>query len=251
VDVARGITRFLPNLPTQWRDVPVRERLAPLVEAPVYLLNDARAATLGEMEFGAGRTASTFLCFTLGTGIGGGVVIERRLRLGPLGAAGEIGHIVVESAGPRCGCGTTGCLETFASGPALTAEAVRLVTSGNSAALQARVGGELSRLNPAVLGEVARAGDEACLRVIERAGEKLGIASASLVTALHPDLIVLVGGVAGLADLLIPAMRRVIVARVHMFPVDDLRIERSPLGDRAGVLGALALAIRGGSVGAA
>jgi glucokinase len=92
MDLASGVTKFLPNLPTHWRDVPVRMTLEPKIGCPVYLLNDARAATLGEMSFGSGRDAHTMILFTLGTGIGGGVVVDRQLRLGPLGAAGELGH---------------------------------------------------------------------------------------------------------------------------------------------------------------
>jgi glucokinase len=123
-DLAAGATRFLPNLPTQWRGVPVREVLAPQIGCPVYLLNDVRMATLGELTYGHGRTARTMIFFALGTGIGGGVVIEGRLRLGPLGAAGELGHQTIVPDGPTCGCGNRGCLETLASGPAIAAQGV-------------------------------------------------------------------------------------------------------------------------------
>src|SRR4029077_760770 len=109
----------------------------------VYILNDARAATLGELVFGNGRTARTMVFFGLGTGVGGGVIIDGQLRLGPLGAAGELGHQVILPEGPLCGCGNRGCLETLVSGPALTAEGVRLFLAGNAPKLHALCDGDV------------------------------------------------------------------------------------------------------------
>lgn len=244
-DLAAGTTKFLPNFPTQWRDVPVRQILEPKVGCPVYLLNDARSAALGELEFGSGRDASTMIFFTLGTGVGGGVVIDRKLRLGPLGAAGEIGHQTILPDGPLCGCGNRGCLETLASGPAITAEGVRLLLSGNAPRLHEICSGEASTVTPQTMAQAARAGDAAVASAIERAARWLGIAAANLVTALHPDLIVLGGGVAELGDLLIAPVRETIIRRVGMFPADAVRVERSALGDKAGLMGAIALARMG------
>lgn len=245
-DVVAGVTRFLPNLPTQWRDVPVAAILSARLHCSVQLLNDARAATLGESRFGHGRETRTMLFFTLGTGIGGGVVIDGQLRLGPLGAAGEMGHICVQPDGPWCGCGSRGCLETLVSGPALTAEGVRLLLSGNAPRLHELCGGNPARVSCEKLGEAARAGDKGVQAALERAGSFLGQAAAAAVLTLHPDLIVLGGGVAALDDLLIAPMRRSLRQRVRMFPADDIRILRSQLGDRAGVYGGLAVALRGG-----
>ena len=245
-DLALGITKFLPNLPTQWRDVPVRATLEPKLGCPIHLLNDARAATLGELEFGRGRDARTMVFFTLGTGIGGGVVIDRQLRLGPLGAAGEIGHQTIVPDGPLCGCGNRGCLETLASGPAMTAEGVRLLLSGNAPKLHEICGGDVARVSPATMCSAAHAGEASVAAVLQRAAEWLGLGAANLVTILHPELIVLGGGVAELGDLLIVPMRETIRRRVGMFPTHDLRIEPSVLGDKAGLMGGIALARRGG-----
>jgi glucokinase len=246
VDFASGETRFLPNLPTQWRGVPVAAILSGRLGCPVHLLNDARAATLGESMYGLGRGVETMALFTLGTGVGGGVVVDGRLRLGALGAAGEIGHICVQPDGLLCGCGCRGCLETIASGPALSREGVRLLQGGRSAILMEICGGDAARVSPETLGEAARAGDPGALAVLERAGEMLGLAASAVVLALHPDLIVLGGGVACLDELLLTPMRRSLGEHVRMFPVDGVRIERSKLGDRAGVYGGLAAAVRGG-----
>ena len=158
VDVKNGVTRFFPNLPTKWRDVPVREILSPQVGCPVYLLNDVRMATLGELTFGHGRTVGTMVFFALGTGIGGQVVIDGKLRLGPLGAAGELGHQVILPDGPRCGCGNRGCLETLASGPAITAEGIRLMQTGLAPELFERCQGDASQVTTRTmaLGRVRR-----------------------------------------------------------------------------------------------
>ena len=245
VDREKGETRFLPNLPTKWRDVPVAALFGERFGCPVRLLNDARAAALGESRFGHGRRARTLILFTLGTGVGGGVVIDGALRLGPFGAAGEIGHICVEPNGHLCGCGARGCLETVASGPALTAEGVRAVLAGNAPKLHRLCGGDVAKISPVLLGEAAQAGDSGAREVLERAGDLLGMAASAVVLALHPELIVLGGGVASLGDLLIEPMRRSLVSRVRMFPADGVRIERSMLGERAGVYGGLAAAMEG------
>lgn len=248
IDIRNGVTKFLPNLPTQWRDVRVRDILSPQVGCPVYLLNDARAAALGELTFGRGRSVGTMVFFTLGTGIGGGVVVEGKLRLGPLGSAGELGHQTVLPDGPLCGCGNRGCLETLASGPAITAEGVRLMLSGQAPKLHKLVGGEASGVNPQEMARAAEAGDEAVRGAIVRAATYIGIGVANMVTALHPELVVLGGGVAEMGPLLFDTVRQTVKDRVGMFPVDDVRIEPSALGDKAGTLGGIALAMKGGEI---
>jgi glucokinase len=246
VDLGPGVTKFLPNLPGQWRDVPVRDMLSPQVGCPVYLLNDVRTATLGELTFGQGRCSETMVFFALGTGIGGGVVVDGKLRLGPLGAAGELGHHTVLPDGPLCGCGNHGCVEALASGPAITAEGVRLLLIGQAPKLHEIVDGDVSLISPRTMAEAAEAGDSAIRGAIVRASEYLGIAVSNVVVTLHPDLIVLGGGVAGIGPLLFDTVRETMRSRVRMFPVDGIRVERSLLGEKAGMLGGIALAMMGG-----
>jgi glucokinase len=247
VDRERGVSKFLPNMPTQWRDVPVIEILRHELGCPVYLLNDARLAALGEFAYG-GRDAQTMIFFTLGTGVGGGVIVDGKLRLGPLGAAGEVGHQTIVPDGPLCGCGNFGCLETLASGPALSGEGVRLMRTGLAPRLHELVGGDAQRITPREMGIAAREGDQAVAAAIERVAGYLGIAIANLVNVLHPELVVLGGGVAALGDLLLAPVRAEVLRRVGMFPADNVRIENSALGDRAGALGGIALAKRAGQV---
>ena len=245
VDLATGTTKFLPNLPTQWRDVPLAKTLSQRLGCPVNVLNDVRTATLGELKYGHGRTAHSMAFFSLGTGVGGGIVIDGKLRLGPLGAAGELGHQTIVTDGLPCGCGSRGCLETVASGPAMTAAGVRLLLGGMAPRLHDLVGGEANRVSPQTMASAAAAGDTMVADALLQAATYLGIGVANVVTMLHPDLVVLGGGVAELGALLLDPVRRVVRERVRMFPPDDVRIEKSAVGDGAGLLGALALAVHG------
>lgn len=242
VDIGTGVTRFLPNLPGQWRDVPAGAVLSEHCGCPVFLLNDARLATLGELEFGHGRGVNGMLFFTVGTGIGGGVVINRQLQLGPLGAAGELGHQTILPDGPRCGCGNRGCLETLASGPAIAAEGLRLLETGLAPKLHERTAGNPAAVNPREMALAADAGDELVREAILRAARYLAIGAANIVTALHPDLVVIGGGVAAIGPLLIDEVRAHMRERVRMFPSETVRVERSLLEDKAGLWGGIALA---------
>jgi glucokinase len=242
-DFHRGRTVFLPNLPGGWRDLPVAERLSARVGCPVFLLNDARMAALGELWFGHGRGAKTMVAITVGTGIGGGVVIERKLRLGPLGAAGEIGHQTILPDGPLCGCGNHGCLETLASGPALMGEGVRLMNSGHAPHLYDMVAGDANRITPRLMAQAAAAGDSSVREAIVRAARYLGIGVANIITVLNPELVVVGGDVAGVGPLLIETVRREVRERVRLFPAEKVRIETSALEDKAGLWGGIALAM--------
>jgi glucokinase len=244
VDIASGTARFLPNLPTQWRGIAIAALLSERLACPVRLLNDVRTATLGELRFGHGRDRPdvTLVFFAIGTGIGGGVAIDGRLRLGPMGAAGELGHQTMLPDGPPCGCGNRGCLETLASGPAIVAEGVRLLQSGLAPQLHTLVAGSADRVTPREMLAAARAGDHLVGQALDRAIAYLGIAAANVTTILHPDLIVFGGGVAELGEALLEPVRTMLRQRVGLVPLDNVRVERSRLGDQAGLMGALALA---------
>ena len=242
VDMESGTSRFMPNLPTNWVNVEVSQILSALIGCPVKLINDARAATLGELRFGHGREADSLALFTLGTGIGGGIAIDGKLRLGPIGAAGEFGHLAVLPYGPMCGCGNRGCLETLISGPALTGEAVRLVRSGRAPILNELVKGDISLVTPKTMAEAANAGDDVLKATITLRGEYLGIGAANVVMIVHPEIIVLSGGVAEMGELILEPVRRTIRERVSMVPTEAIRVEKSQIGERAGLCGTLALA---------
>ena len=247
VDAYEGVSKFLPNMPTHWRETPVRDRLQAALGCEVRVLNDVRQHTMGELAYGHGRGRDrlTMVYLGLGTGIGGGVVIDGELHLGPLGAAGEIGHITILPSGPKCGCGNRGCLETLASGPAITAAGVRLLNSGQADHLHRLVDGDAGEVNPKNMTEAARLGDDAIADAIAQAGEAIGLAMSSLVLAVHPEMIVIGGGVSLIGDLLFDAVNETLRQRVQVFPVDDIEVVPSQLAEDAGLLGGLASAAFG------
>lgn len=247
-DLESGVTKFLPNLPTQWRGVPVRERLEPTVGCPVYLLNDVRMATLGELTFGHGRAVNTMVFFALGTGVGGGVVVDGKLRLGPMGAAGELGHQTILPDGPLCGCGNYGCLETLASGPAIAAQGVWLMHAGRAPKLHDLVAGDAARVTPREMAAAAAQGDEAVQAALTRASEYIAIGIANMVVSLQPELAVLGGGVAEMGAPLFDSVRAAVRRRVGQLMAVEVCVEPSLLGDKAGMWGGVALAMKRGLI---
>jgi len=237
LDLEHGRTQFLPNLPGNWPNVPVRDSLAAAVSLPVHLLNDARAMTLGEWAYGAGRGVDSMACFGIGTGIGGGLILGGRLYLGLGGNSAELGHTVIDFNGPPCGCGNRGCVETYASGSAITAMGLKAVTQGLTTSLGERVGYDLNRINPKVIYEAARAGDAIAQDIYQRAGLYLGIAVANVVTTVGASRVVIGGGVAQAGDLLLDPIRRTLKERVHIVPAEQTEIVPAELGPNAGLIG--------------
>lgn len=247
VDTRRGVTRYLPNLTTHWKEIPAAEILAHQLGCEVRILNDVRTATYGELTFGHGRRRDqiSMVFMAIGTGIGGGIVIDGKLRIGSVGAAGELGHQTIDPTGPLCGCGNHGCLETLASGTALAAEGIRLMLMGLAPALHQLVQGDPGKVTAEALGKVADQ-DDAVRQAILHAASYLAIGIANVAVILHPELVVLGGGVANLGELLLGRIKNDLRERVGpLFAMDDLLLETSQLGSQAGVLGAIALASRG------
>ncbi len=237
LDLDAGRVLFLPNLPGTWPNVPLREAVAAQVHMPVYLLNDARAMTLGEWAFGAGRGAATMACFGIGTGIGGGLVLGGRLHMELGGASGELGHQVVESNGLPCGCGNRGCVEAYASGSAITARGLKAVTQGLTTRIGELAEYDLNRVTPKLIGQAARAGDAVAQEIYERAGHYLGLAVANVVVTVGVTQIVIGGGVAQAGDLLLDPVRRTLAERIHIVPLDRVRVVPAELGTNAGISG--------------
>jgi glucokinase len=237
LDLEKGTTLFLPNLPGTWPDVPLRDFLQHKTGLPVFLLNDVRAITFGEWKFGAGRGAETMACFAVGTGIGGGLVINGQLHLGIGGTAGELGHQTIDFNGPLCGCGNRGCLEAFASGPAIAALGVKAVMQGRTTILGSLVDYDLNKITPQLICEAARQGDAVANEIYAEAGTYLGIGVANVLVSVGPRKVVIGGGVAEAGDLLLEPLRRTIRQRVAVMPVDQVEVVQASLGPEAGVLG--------------
>ncbi|MBI1763738.1 MAG: ROK family protein [Acidobacteria bacterium] len=238
LDLEHGLTLFLPNLPGQWRSVPVRAELAQASGLPVAIINDARAATLGEWKFGAGRGVESCALYTLGTGIGGGLVINGELYLGIGGAAGELGHVSVDFNGPRCNCGSRGCIEAFASGPAMSAAGMRAVVQGATTKITELCAGDLNLITPELIYQAALAGDEVAREIYEFAGKAIGYGIANVVMALTPRRVLIGGGVAAAGDLILEPIRRTVRDRVRVADKDAIEILPATLGNNAGLMGA-------------
>lgn len=237
LDLEKGTTVFLPNLPGTWPNVPVRQVISDQTGLPVSLLNDVRAITLGEWRFGAGKGVDTMACFAIGTGVGGGLVINNQLNLGLGGTAGELGHQIIDYNGPRCGCGNHGCLEAFASGPAIAAMGLKAVVQGLTTSIGKLVDYDLNKITPDIIARAANEGDQIAREIWEQVGTYYGIAIANIVVAVGPRKVVMGGGVAAAGELLLTPIRRTLKERLMFMPIDKVEIVPALLGNNAGVMG--------------
>jgi glucokinase len=237
LDLERGETLLLPNLPGTWPHVPLRDTITRLTGLPAVLLNDVRAITNGEWRFGAGRGVDTLAVFAIGTGIGGGLVVNGQLHLGIGGAAGDLGHTMIDFNGPPCGCGNRGCLEAYASGPAIAAMGMKAVAQGLTTRIAQMSEYDLNRITPELIARAAMAGDEIAVDIYEKAGFYIGIAAANVCAAIGPRRIIIGGGVAKAGELLLDPIRRTVRDRVRVMPVGEVEIVATQLGDNAGILG--------------
>jgi glucokinase len=237
LDLEKGETLFLPNLPGTWPHVPLQATITKRTGLPAALLNDVRSITYGEWRFGAGRGVDTIAVFAIGTGVGGGLVVNGQLHLGIGGTGGEIGHTTIDFNGPKCGCGNYGCLEAYASAPAIAAMGMKAVSQGLTTRIGELCEYDLNRITPKLIAEAALQGDEIAKDIYERAGFYIGIAAANMCVAVGPRRIVIAGGVSRVGDLLLDPIRRTVRERVTVMPVDQVEIIQSQLGDNAGVIG--------------
>jgi glucokinase len=243
IDEARATVRFAPNI--AWRNERLGPELTALTGLPVVVENDANAAAWGEFRFGAGHDIDDQLMVTVGTGVGGGVILDGRLLRGAFGVAAEIGHLCVVPDGRQCGCGNRGCLEQYASGTALVRN-TQAAAAGNSllaADMLDRAGGDPAMITGPMITEAATAGDRFAIEQLEEIGRWLGHGIASLTAVLDPAAVVIGGGVSAAGDLLVDpvreAFRRELTGRGYR-PEAEIRAAR--LGNDAGVIGAADLA---------
>jgi glucokinase len=245
VDVKRSTVLLAPNI--AWREEPLRERVQELVSLPIVVENDANAAAWAEFCFGAGENVDDLVLITVGTGIGGGIVLDGALHRGAFGVAAEIGHMRVVPNGHQCGCGARGCWEQYASGRALVREARALVEARSSVAdaLIEACGGDPDRVKGPMVTELAQAGDPACVDLVGDVGRWLGEGLASVVAVLDPAVAVVGGGVSAAGDLLLHPMREAFDAHLSGWGYrPSLEIRPAEMGNTAGLVGAGDLARR-------
>lgn len=239
VDRERGVVLDAFNL--GWEAYPLRDRLAEALDLPVVLENDANCAAWGEWWQGAGRPFRSMVCVTLGTGIGGGLVVDGELVRGASGTAGELGHMTISVAGRRCACGSYGCLEAYASGPNIAARAREGVEAGSDSVLLDLVGGDPERITALTVYEALVQGDGYAREVMTETAKILGAGIANVVNVLNPEAVVIVGGVTRAGDHLFVPLMAEVRRRAFRRAQEACRILPGALPDQAGVTGAAGL----------
>ena len=249
LDPETGVVIFAPNL--GWRDVPLKTELEARVGIPTFVDNDVNVGTLGEHVFGAGQGVQNVVGIFVGTGIGGGIILEGELFHGASKTAGEIGHIIVKAGGPRCGCGRRGCLEALASRTAMTKQFRKaILKKGKKSVISKLTDGDLSAIRSGVLAKAIRANDKLTLKVFKKVTKYLGVGIGSIVNFLNPEMIVLGGGVVeALDDTFLDDIRAASEKYALPNTLDGVQIVQAKLGDNSGILGAAALARQRSGVG--
>ncbi len=239
LDRRSGTVINTPNL--GWRNFPLRDLISNAVGLPAVLDNDANCATYGEWWLGAGRNVDTLVGLTLGTGIGGGIVLDGEIFHGVSDAAGEIGHMTIDSTGRKCKCGNYGCLEAYASGPAIALRAVEGLEAGTESVLPELVGGRLEEVTAATVYEAVVLGDPYANEVMKETAKFLGAGVANIINMLNPEMVVIAGGVTRAGDHLFMPLRAEVRRRAFRSAEQACQIVSAQLQGTAGVIGAAAV----------
>ncbi len=238
LDREKGVVITTPNL--GWTNFPLRDVISERVGLEATLDNDANCATLGEWWLGAARGGRNVVGMTIGTGIGGGLILDGQLYHGAADVAGEIGHTTIDITGRRCKCGNYGCLEAYASGPSIAERAREALGDEDDSLLFQLVGGHLERLTAAIVYEAARKGDELALDVVRETARFLGAGIGNLLNIFNPDVVVIAGGVTQAGDPLFEPLRKEVRKRAFRPAVASCRIVPGSLPGTAGIVGAAA-----------
>jgi glucokinase len=236
LDTRRGVVLLTPNL--GWVDMPLRQIIHDRLRLPATLDNDANCAVLGEWWVGAARGSRHAIGITIGTGIGGGLILDGRLYHGASDVAGEIGHTTIDTEGRRCKCGNYGCLEAYASGPNIALRAIEALEAGAVSRLPSYVAGDLRQLTAQTVYQAAQDGDELALEVVNDTAKFLGVGIGNLLNVFNPEVVVVCGGVTLAGDHLFVPMRREVARRAFKPAVAACRIVPGELAGTAGVYGA-------------
>ena len=231
-----GIVLETPNL--GFTDFPLRDLISESTGLPATLDNDANCATYGEWWLGAGQGSRILVGLTLGTGIGGGLVVDGEIFHGASDAAGEFGHMTIDTTGRKCKCGNYGCMEAYASGPNIAARAVEGLEAGTESILSELVEGRLEDISAATVYEAVILGDAFADEVMKETAKVLGVGIANLVNALNPDVVVIAGGVTRAGDHLFEPLRKEVRRRAFRSAVEACRVVPAALPETAGLIGA-------------
>jgi len=237
-----GVVFSPPNLPG-WKNVPLAEAMHKRLGIPCYVDNDANVACFGEYWLGAGQGTENMAVLTLGTGVGGGIVVFGQLLRGIDGTAAELGHLKVQRGGRMCGCGSRGCLEAYASVTGMVRTAQEGLTEGVSSALRDLCGNDLAQLTGKMISDAAAQGDAYAKKVFLDTATWLGLGIASLVNMLNPEKIVLCGGMIAAGEMLFQPVRETVMANAFEVPAKRCQIVAAGLGADSGVLGCAGCAL--------
>lgn len=238
LDREKGLVIIAPNL--GWSNYPLRDRVQDAIKLPATLDNDANCATLGEWWTGAAKGARHVVGITIGTGIGGGLILDGKLFHGASDVAGEIGHTTIDSTGRRCKCGNYGCLEAYASGPNIADRAREALTGEEQSLLASMVKGNLEKITAQTVYDAAQQGDMIAREVVRDTARFLGAGVANLLNVFNPDVVVIAGGVTQAGEALFEPLRAEVRRRAFKPAVDACRIVPGILPGSAGVVGAVA-----------
>src|SRR5687767_15507752 len=238
LDRAKGVIIVTPNL--GWKNFPLRDEVGSRVNLPASLDNDANCATLGEWWCGAAKGGRNVVGMTIGTGIGGGLILDGQLYHGSSDAAGEIGHTTIDSTGRRCKCGNYGCVEAYASGPAIAERAREALDDGEDSALLVLAGGDPANITAQTVYEAAKQNDPIAVEVVRETARILGTAISTLINIINPDIVVVAGGVTQAGDTLFEPLRSEVRRRAFKTAVEACEIVPGMLPISAGVVGAVA-----------
>lgn len=221
-----------------WIGTPIKEIMEHHFNLPTFVDNDGNVAAIGELLVGAGRGVKDMVCLTIGTGIGSGIIVRGKLLRKATGSAGEVGHVSIAFDGPPCGCGSTGCLELYASASAMIRRTMAEIKRGTKTIIASLANGNLESVNIATIRDAAERGDRFALNLIRDMAFYLGAGLTNVVNILGPELIIIGGGITPLVPFLIKELTDVIKTRAFYTASDDLRVVASQLGPYAGVIGA-------------
>lgn len=221
-----------------WHNVPLRKMLEDEFNVLVVLDNDANAAAYGEKWAGAGKGVDNLVVFTLGTGVGGGIILDGKLLRGPDDTAGEVGHCTIDYNGYQCKCGNRGCLETYVSATGIVRRTIEAIRQGRETVINSMVEGDLSRLTSKIVHEALEQGDALACEIFEETGRLLGVGISNIVNTLNPEMIIISGGVIQAGEHLFRPTREEVHRRAFEEPARTAKIVPAQLGGEAGVIGA-------------
>jgi glucokinase len=240
IDIYRGLVTASPHLPG-WSNVPLRSIIEESLGKRARLVNDANAAALGEYLYGRGKGIINLIYLTVSTGIGGGIIINGHLYEGLNGVAGEIGHMIIKDGGAKCSCGSNGCFEAMVSGTAMVREAEASIKGYEYTSLKDIHKKNNGQITAKDIAQAARTGDRIAQKIVQNAAYYLGVGLTNIVNIFNPEMIVIGGGLSKMGNLLLGPAREVVKARAFTAAANNVKIVKSNLGDRAGLLGAAIL----------